>query len=137
MQIEFINYTKDLTCEESVFYFEDSTEALAWYDDYIEQYPDDETGCTYFAAYGVELPACVDVIKEMEALETLNDRGYIISGHGKLDAFENFLDDICFFDGVPERLRWYMDVNAIMRDFECDGLTIIELSDGDEFLFMD
>ena len=128
MQIEFINYTKDLSCDEqSVFYFEDSTEALAWYDDYIDQYPDDETGCTYFSAYGVELPACVNVIKEMEALElvhtplemeaaaqlinygydkdftgaleTLNDRGYIISGHGKLDAFENFLDDICFFDG--------------------------------------
>ena len=166
MQIEFINYTKDLSCDEqSVFYFEDSTEALAWYDDYIDQYPDDETGCTYFSAYGVELPACVDVIKEMEALElvhtplemeaaaqlinqgydkdftgaleTLNDRGCIISGHGKLDAFENFLDDICFFDGVPERLRWYMDINAIMRDFECDGLTIIELSDGDEFLFVD
>ena len=158
MQIEFINYTKDLTCEESVFYFEDSTEALAWYDDYIDQYPDDETGCTYFSAYGVELPASVTMIKEFEELETkhgelemeaaaqlinygyandfesafelLDDRGYFISGHGKLDAFENYLD------GVPEHLRWYIDTDAIMRDFEFDGLTIIELNDGDDFLFL-
>ena len=165
MQIEFINYTKDYTEEQSVFYFEDTTEAIHWYYGYREQYPNDETGCTYFSAHGVELMASVDVMREMEALElvhsplemeaaaqlinygydkdftgeleTLNDRGYIISGHGKLDAFENFLEDICFFDGVPERLRWYMDINAIIRDFECDGLTIIELSDGDEFLFID
>ena len=70
MQIEFINYTKDFTGEQSVFYFEDVTEATEWYDNYIEQYPDDETGCTYFSAYGVELPANVNTIKHFEELET-------------------------------------------------------------------
>ena len=164
MQIEFINYTKDFTGEQSVFYFEDVTEAIEWRDNYVEQYPDDETGCTYFSAYGVELPASVTMIKEFEELETkhnelemeaaaqlindgyandfesafevLDDRGYFISGHGKLDAFENYLDEICYLDGVPEHLRWYIDTDAIMRDFEFDGLTIIELNDGDDFLFL-
>ena len=164
MQIEFINYTKDFTGEQSVFYFEDVTEAIEWHDNYLEQYPDDETGCTYFSAYGVELPASVTMIKEFEELETkhselemeaaaqlinygyandfesafevLDDRGYFISGHGKLGAFENYLDEICYLDGVPEHLRWYIDTDAIMRDFEFDGLTIIELNDGDDFLFL-
>ncbi len=164
MQIEFINYTKDYTEEQSVFYFEDVTEAIAWHEDYTEQYPDDETGCTYFSAYGVELPASIDAMKQMVELETkrdeldmeaaaqlinygyandfesafevLDDRGYFISGHGKLDAFENYLDDICYLDGVPEHLRWYIDTDAIMRNFECGGLHIIELNDGDDFLFL-
>ena len=164
MQIEFINYTKDFTNDQSVFYFEDSTEAIAWYDDYTEQHPNDETGCTYFSAYGVELPACVNVIKQMEqlearhtelemeaaaqlidygyandfesALDRLDDDGYFMRGHGKLDAFENFLDDICYFDDVPDHIRNYIDTYAIMRDFEFDGLTIIELNDGDDFLFL-
>ena len=39
MQIEFINYTKDFTGEQSVFYFEDVTEAIEWHDNYLEQYP--------------------------------------------------------------------------------------------------
>ena len=157
MQIEFINYTKDFTGEQSVFYFEDATEALAWYDNYMEQYPDDETGCTYFSAYGVELMASVDMIAEYEdlerthdshemeaacllieyghddtlrgALDTLNDHCYFISGHGKLDAFENFLDDICYFDDVPEHIRHYIDIDAILRSWECDGMTILELGD--------
>ena len=157
MQIEFINYTKDYTDEQSVFYFEDSTEALAWYDDYIEKYPDDETGCTYFSAYGVELTACVDMIKEYEELEKtrskfemeamcqLIDYGYartfeeasdrlendcyIISGHGKLDAFENFLDDICYFDDVPDHIRDYVDIDGILRSWECGGMTMIELNE--------
>lgn len=157
MQIEFINYTKDYTEEQSVFYFEDSAEALAWYDDYIEKYPDDETGCTYFSAYGVELMASVEMIEEFEelaknhtehemeaacilidygyddtlrgALETLDDRCYFIHGHTKLDAFENFLDDIDYLHGVPEFIRWHIDFDSILRSFECDGCTILELGD--------
>lgn len=70
------------------------------------------------------------------AFEVLDDRGYFISGHGKLDAFENYLDEIDYLHGVPEHLRWYIDTDAIMRDFEFDGLTIIELNDGDDFLFL-
>ena len=158
MQIEFINYTKDLSCDEqSVFYFEDSTEALAWYDKYIEQYPDDETGCTHFSAYGVELMASVDMIAEYEALalvhdehemeaacllieygyddtlrgalDTLNDQCYFIQGHTKLDAFENYLDEIDFLHGVPEYIRWHIDFDSILRDFECDGMMLVELGD--------
>ena len=164
MHIEFINYTKDFTGEQSVFYFEDVTEAIAWYDNYMEQYPDDETGCTYFSAYGVELPASIDAMKQMVELETkrdeldmeaaaqlinygyandfetafevLDDRGYFISGHGKLDAFENYLDEIDYLHGVPDHLRWYIDTDAIMHNFECSGLHIIELNDGDDFLFL-
>lgn len=164
MQIEFINYTKDYTEEQSVFYFEDVTEAIEWHDNYLEQYPDDETGCTYFSAYGVELPASIDAMKQMVELETkrdeldmeaaaqlinygyandfesafevLDDRGYFISGHGELDAFENFLDEICYFDDVPEHIRHYIDIDAILRSWECSGLTIIELNDGDDFLFL-
>ena len=69
MQIEFINYTKDLSCDEqSVFYFEDSTEAIQWYYDYMEQYPNDETGCTYFSAYGTELVPTIEMIEEFEEL---------------------------------------------------------------------
>ena len=157
MQIEFINYTKDFTGEQSVFYFEDVTEAIEWHDNYIEQYPDDETGCTYFSAYGVELPACVDMIKEFEelaknhtelemdaaaqlinygyandfesAFEVLDDRCYFIYGHTKLDAFENFLDEIDYLHGVPEFIRWHIDFDSIMRNFECEGMMILELGD--------
>ena len=165
MQIEFIKYTKDQTGEQSVFYFEDSTEALAWYDDYMEQYPDDETGCTYFSAYGVELTACVDMIKEYEELEktrsefemeamcqlidygyartfeeaadTLENDCYIISGHGKLDAFENFLDDICYFDDVPDHIRDFVDIDGILRSWECGGMTMIELNESwDDYLII-
>lgn len=165
MQIEFINYTKDLTCEESVFYFEDVTEALAWYSDYMEQYPDDEVGCTYFSAYGTELVPSVDMLEEFEelakthddqeieagcilinygyddtlagALETLNDRCYFIHGHGKLDAFENYLDEMDYLHGVPEHIRYHIDFDSILRDFECDGGTIVELGDcWDKFLLI-
>ena len=158
MQIEFINYTKDLSCDEqSVFYFEDVTEALEWHNKYVNQYPDDETGCTYFSAYGVKLPACVDTIKEFEALElvhgeyemeaacvlvdygyaetlrdamdVLDDQCYFIQGHNKLDAFENYLDEIDFLHGVPEYIRWHIDFDSILRDFECDGMMLVELGD--------
>ena len=157
MQIEFINYTKDYTEEQSVFYFEDVTEALAWYSDYTEQYPDDEVGCTYFSAYGTELVPSVDMLEEFEelakthddqeieagcilinygyddtlrgALDTLNDQCYFIQGHTKLDAFENFLDEIDYLHGVPEFIRWHIDFGSIMRNFEYDGMTILELGD--------
>ena len=150
MQIEFINYTKDFTGEQSVFYFEDVTEAIEWHDNYSEQYPDNETGCTYFSAYGVELPASVTMIKEFEELETkhselemeaaaqLINYGYANDFESAFDVLDDrdYLDEICYLDGVPEHLRWYIDTDAIMRDFEFDGLHIIELNDGDDFLFL-
>ena len=46
MQIEFINYTKDYTNEQSVFYFEDLREAIEWKNEYFNTHKDDEIGLT-------------------------------------------------------------------------------------------
>ena len=157
VQIEFINYTKDLSCDEqSVFYFEDLTEAIDWYDDYIERYPHDEISCTYFKVYNVELMQDIEMIREVEeyaknksadeleractiiehgyadkldnALEFYNDYCFVMHGHSELDAFEEYLDEIFYFENVPEHIRHYIDIDAIKRDVECSGdLTIIEL----------
>lgn len=156
MQIEFINYTKDYTGEESVFYFEDLTKAIEWYDDYIESYPDDEISCTYFKVYNVDLMPDIEMIREVyeyaknnsaeelemacmiiehgyadkldNALKFYNDHCYVMHGHSEIDAFEEYLEETCYFENVPKHIRYYIDIDAIKRDFEYDGLTIIELS---------
>ena len=153
MQIEFINYTKDYTDEQSVFYFEDLTEAIEWKNEYFNTYKDDEIGLTYFKIENVdmiryetlesveeflyenenEIEKCIAIIEHgyadtlNEALEFYNDYCYVIHGHNELDAFEEYLEDNCYFENVPEHIRYYIDTDAIKRDFECDGLTIIEL----------
>ena len=157
VQIEFINYTKDLSCDEqSVFYFEDLTEAIEWYDNYIESYPADEISCSYFKVYNVELMQDIEMIREVEeyaknksadeleiactiiehgyadkldnALEFYNDRCYVMHGYSELDAFEEYLEETCYFENVPDHIRNYIDIDAIKRDFKFSGLTIIELS---------
>ena len=155
VQIEFINYTKDYTDEESVFYFEDLTEAIEWKDEYFNTHKDDEIGLTYFKIENVdmiryetlesveeflmnhsdEMEECITIIEHgyadtlNEALEFYNDYCYVVHGHSELDAFENYLEDGCYFEDVPEHIRHYIDTDAIKRDFTLSGdLTIIELS---------
>ena len=154
MQIEFINYTKDYTNEQSVFYFEDLTKAIEWKDEYFNSHKDDEIGLTYFKIentdmirhetlesveeflmnHSDEIDQCLAIIEHgyadtlNEALEFNNDRCFVVCGHNEIDAFENYLDDICYFEDVPDYIRHYIDIDAIKRDVECSGdLTIIEL----------
>ena len=155
MQIEFINYTKDLSCkEQSVFYFEDLTEAIEWKNEYFNTHKDDEIGLTHFKIENVdmiryetlesveeflmnhsdEIEKCIAIIEHgyadtlNNALEFYNDRCYAMHGHSELEAFEEYLDDIYYFENVPHYIRHYIDIDAIKRDFECGGdLTIIEL----------
>lgn len=156
MQIEFINYTKDLSCkEQSVFYFEDLTEAIEWKNEYFNTHKDDEIGLTYFKIENVdmiryetlesveeflmnhsdEIDRCIAIIEHgyadtlNDALEFYNDYGYVMHGHSELDAFEDYLYEMDYFRDVPERIRDYIDIDAIKRDFKLSGeLTIIELS---------
>ena len=156
MQIEFINYTKDLSCDEqSVFYFEDLTEAIEWKDEYFNKHKDDEIGLTYFKIENVdmiryetlesveeflmnhsdEIEPCIAIIEHgyadtlNDALEFYNDRCFVMCGHSELDAFEEYLEETCYFENVPEHIRHYIDIDAIKRDFEYGGeLTITELS---------
>ena len=154
VQIEFINYTKDYTNEQSVFYFEDLTEAIEWKNEYFNIYKDDEIGLTYFKIentdmiryetlesveeflmnHSDEVEQCIAIIDcgyadtLNNALEFYNDHCFVMCGHNELDAFENYLDDICYFEDVPDYIRHYIDIDAIKRDFEYSGLTMIELS---------
>ena len=155
MQIEFINYTKDLSCDEqSVFYFEDLMEAIEWKDEYFNTHKDDEIGLTYFKIENVdmiryetlesveefldenenEIEKCIAIIDHgyantlNDALEFYNDHCYVMHGYSELDAFEEYLEEICYFENVPEHIRHYIDIDAIKRDFEYSGdLTIIKL----------
>lgn len=154
MQIEFINYTKDYTNEQSVFYFEDLREAIEWKNEYFNTHKDDEIGLTYFKIENVdmiryetlesveeflmhhsdEIEDCIVIIEHgyadtlNEALEFYNDYCYVMHGHSEIDAFEEYLEETCYFENVPKHIRYYIDIDAIKRDFEYDGLTIIELS---------
>lgn len=155
MQIEFINYTKDYTNEQSVFYFEDLREAIEWKNEYFNTHKDDEIGLTYFKIENVdmiryetlesveeflmnhsdEIDECITIIEHgyadtlNEALEFYNDYCFVMHGHSEIDAFEEYLDEICFFENVPEHIRHYIDIDSIKRDFEYSGdLNIIELS---------
>ena len=155
VQIEFINYTKDYTGEESVFYFEDLTEAIEWKDEYFNTHKDDEIGLTYFKientdmirhetlesveefsmSHSDEMEKCIAIIEHgyadtlNDALEFYNDYCYVMHGHNELDAFENYLEETYFFENLPKQFRYYIDIDAIKRDFDCDGvLSIIELS---------
>ena len=154
VQIEFINYTKDYTSEQSVFYFEDLTEAIEWKDEYFNTHQDDEIGLTYFKIENVdmirhetlesvanfldenenEISECIAIIEHgyadtlNDALEFYNDRCFVMCGHSELDAFEEYLEETCYFENVPEHIRHYIDIDAIKRDFEYGGeLTITEL----------
>lgn len=154
MQIEFINYTKDYTDEQSVFYFEDLTEAIEWKNEYFKTHKDDEIGLTYFKIENVdmiryetlesveeflvnhsdEIDPCLAIIEHgyadtlNEALEFNNDRCFVMCGYSELDAFEEYLEETCYFENVPDHIRHYIDIDAIKRDFKLSGdLTIIEL----------
>ena len=154
VQIEFINYTKDYTDEQSVFYFEDLTEAIEWKDEYFNTHKDDEIDLTYFKIENVdmirhetlesvadfldenenEIDECIAIIEHgyadtlNDALEFYNDRCFVMHGHSELDAFEEYLEETCYFENVPEHIRYYIDIDAIKRDFTFSGdLTIIDL----------
>lgn len=67
----------------------------------------------------------------------LENRNYslypdVINGHyqDENDIFESYLDDIDFLHDVPQRMRCYIDYQAIKRDFEIEGMEIIEHSQG-------
>ncbi|MGL5714358.1 MAG: hypothetical protein ACRCX2_15160 [Paraclostridium sp.] len=64
-----------------------------------------------------------------------NENYMYIQGGSKEEAFINYLEDISFFESVPEHLESYLDYKKIMRDYEYNGLWINEINFTD-FLFI-
>ena len=72
-----------------------------------------------------------------ETRRCLEDKNYSIysntlNGHyqTKDDIFESYIDDIDFLSNVPENIKSYIDYSRIRRDFEIEGMEIIEYGAG-------
>lgn len=85
-----------------------------------------------------------DVIQVFEAVgcihrtkEVIKEHLYsYIEGRSKEGAFIQYLEDTCYFDGIPDRIINYIDYKAIMRDYEIEGLTIEQIGYTDTYLFI-
>lgn len=54
----------------------------------------------------------------------------------KSDAFACYIEEIGYLDEVPQHLQNYIDYDAIMRDFEINGLIIHRVND-EQFIIID
>lgn len=71
----------------------------------------------------------------IDTRKLLEDENYMyFEETSKINAFVEYLDTINFFEGLNYRIINYLDYTKIMRDFQFEGLQIIE-TDG-KYLFI-
>ncbi|MGL5714650.1 MAG: hypothetical protein ACRCXT_01805 [Paraclostridium sp.] len=74
--------------------------------------------------------SCIDDTKKL-----LENKNYMyFEESSKISALIEYLDTINFFDGLNYRFINYLDYSKIMRDFEFEGLQIVELDN--KYLFI-
>ena len=152
LQVEIINYTTDY-----VYYYEDLHDAIDSLGNMQANKPNDEIGVSYFSIEGIDVPFTeenIEFIEHHDADEIIALMAYYENCHGitrnvdlydildemenravvtfhygtsELDAFMNYCDEICLLCDMPEHLQYYFDYEKLLRDYKCDGMTIIEL----------
>ncbi|HBF7594806.1 TPA: hypothetical protein KOX39_003421 [Clostridioides difficile] len=79
----------------------------------------------------LEATGCIEATRE--AIKNGSYSYY--EAEDKESAFIEYLEDTCYFEGIPERVINYLNYKMIMQDFEIEGLQI-EWLDYNKYLFI-
>ena len=61
---------------------------------------------------------------------------YYIDARDKEGAFIQYLEDINYFEGIPQRVINYLNYRMLMQDFQYEGLIIEQIGYTDTYLFV-
>ncbi len=60
-----------------------------------------------------------------------------ISGYSnEEEAFEEYLEEIGWFEDIPMDRRCYINVGSVLYDYKCEGLTVVQVLSQDVYLFI-
>lgn len=77
-----------------------------------------------------EVGAIYNYFNNIEDTKNTIENSYtIINASNKENAFIEYLEDLDFFNGIPSHVVNYLDYESIMRDYEIEGLNIINYND--------
>lgn len=163
IQLEVINYTED--CVFWFEDLNGLAEGVEFLEQAREEKPEDEIGVSHFTVNGVGIPFNEENVEyllneddaEIAQVVTLLNYGYgdasnlsdvirdveykyyisVLYADNEEDAFMEYYEEIGLMSEIPDRIVGYVDWEKLCRDFEFDGLTIVEIEgyyDPEDFL---
>ena len=77
-----------------------------------------------------EVGAIYNYFMNIDDTKNIIENSYtIINATNKENAFIEYLEGLDFFNGIPSHVVNYLDYESIMRDYEIEGLNIINYND--------
>ncbi len=78
-----------------------------------------------------EVGAIFNYFNNIEDTKNIIENHYmIINDINKKNAFIEYLEELDFFSNIPDNIIGYLDYKKLMRDYEIEGLNIIEYGNG-------